>query len=159
MRRASGRSTSSSTSWSSSSIATRVSRGVALMKISRFITLHLPRHEWRLGTREAAAWQIGWCRCLVPRGMRRRCTVKGSHALARDRPCAARPSPKPRPRHPEGSRAESASDRCSTGAHAISRHVQPSRALRVFLLQLFLTEYRSPCGMMVETSACRYLPF
>src|ERR1044071_5193354 len=37
MRRASGRSTSSSTNWSSSMIATRVSRGVALIRISLFI--------------------------------------------------------------------------------------------------------------------------
>src|SRR5262245_51663795 len=37
IRRASGRSTSSSTNWSSSMIATRVSRGVALIRISLFI--------------------------------------------------------------------------------------------------------------------------
>src|SRR3954471_5131974 len=37
IRRASGRSTSSSTSWSSSMIATRVSRRVALIRISLFM--------------------------------------------------------------------------------------------------------------------------
>ena len=54
MRRASGRSTRSSTSWSSSRMATRVSRGFALIRISRFIGNRRLASAWRLGTRTGA---------------------------------------------------------------------------------------------------------
>src|SRR5438552_19095630 len=48
VRRISGRSTSSSTRRSSSSIATRVSRGLPAINISRFNWVHLgPRHRVR----------------------------------------------------------------------------------------------------------------
>jgi hypothetical protein len=53
--RASGRSTRSSTSSSSSMIATRVSRGVALMRISRFISLRQRTSPRRLGKGSVAA--------------------------------------------------------------------------------------------------------
>jgi hypothetical protein len=60
MRRASGRSTRSSTSWSSSRMATRVSRGFALIKISRFIGVRHKPWRWRLSGTGVAEWKKVW---------------------------------------------------------------------------------------------------
>ena len=57
MRRASGRSTRSSTSWSSSIMATRVSRGFALIRISLFIDARHTASSRRLGGRAVAELQ------------------------------------------------------------------------------------------------------
>src|SRR5437879_5226064 len=75
MRQASGRSTSSSTSWSSSMMATRVSRGVALIKISLFMCsqrAHFPRRLGGMGTSEIQKVFFGGPakRCDRPRRIR-----------------------------------------------------------------------------------------
>ncbi len=59
IRRVSGRSTCSSTSWSSSRMATRTSRCVAEMRISRFMCVRAASGRGRPHSRRPSAWQEG----------------------------------------------------------------------------------------------------